>query len=247
MPRRRVAQTLPLRPERRGGRARRGGSAPDTLPKRSDPRLAFKPAARALTCLRPLTPAWRRNVEDQTARLGLTWIQIPHQRDEPEPEPVWHVVPWSACTPVVRLYRPVTTNRSDACLIRINVLLSLPARRRGDISTPGRQNSPFFVLSLFLSLFSSPEKTAARNKGRRVSRNVRAAAGEVRSRRIPPHLRTYFFLSPACFTPSRSVTPPPPEGGGPERLVTCPKLSPRMVSPPRRTQNRLFSPTLVSA
>lgn len=147
---------------------------------------------------------------------------------------------WSACTPVVRLDRPVTTNRSDACLIRINVLLSLPARRRGDISTPGRQNSPFFVLSLSLS--SSPEKTAARNKGRRVSRNVRAAAGEVRSRRIPPHLRTYFFLSPACFPPSRSVTPPPPEGGGPERLVTCPKLSPRMVSPPRRTQNRLFPP-----
>lgn len=36
-------------------------------------------------------------------------------------------------------------------MIRINVLLSLPARRRGDISTPGRQNSPFFVLSLSLS------------------------------------------------------------------------------------------------
>lgn len=51
---------------------------------------------------------------------------------------------WSVCTPVVRLYRPVTTNRSDACLIQINVLLSLPARRHGDISSPERQNSPFF-------------------------------------------------------------------------------------------------------
>lgn len=69
-----------------------------------------------------------------------------------------------------------------------------------------------FLFSLSLSLFSSPEKTAARNKGRRVSRNVRAAAGEVRSRRIPPHLRTYFFLSPACFPPSRSVTSPPAGG-----------------------------------
>lgn len=109
---------------------------------------------------------------------------------------------WSVCTSVLRLYRPVTTNHSDACLIQINVLLSLSVRRRGDISTPGRQNSPYFVFSLF----SSPEKTAARNKGRRVSRNVRAAAGEVTTRRIPPHLRTYFFLSPTCFPPSRSVT-----------------------------------------
>lgn len=178
--------------KKRGKRSRHGHKT-----ERSE--VGVQTGGLVLMCLRPLTPAWRRNVKDQTTRSGLTGN---HPRDEPEP--AWPVVPWSVCTPVVRLYRPVTTNRSNACLIQINVLPSLSARRRGDISTPGRQNSPSFVFSL--SLFSSPEKTAARNKGRRVSRNVRAAAGEFATRRIPPHLPTYVFLSPACFPPSRSVT-----------------------------------------
>lgn len=175
-----------------------------------------------MTCLRPLTPAWRRNVEDQTARLGLTWNQIPHQRDEPEPEPVWHVVPWSACTPVVRLYRPVTTNRSDACLIRINVLLSLPARRRGDISTPGRQNSPFFVLSLSLSF---PARRKRQQETREEESVVTSELQQVRS----GHGVSLRTCGPTSFS-HRPVFRPPGPSRPPRRRAAGRSASSRVRS-----------------
>lgn len=79
-----------------GGKGKKRGKRSRHAHKTERSEVGVQTGGPALTCLRPLTPAWRRNVEDQTARLGLTWNQIPHQRDEPEPEPVWHVV--------VRLY-----------------------------------------------------------------------------------------------------------------------------------------------